>query len=80
MEELFRYYLRNIIILRIGTGLRYLHLELWQQADDGRGMTPCHEQSLMAFDVKDNSQLLAKYVIEILRERLALKKDKVAME
>ena len=64
MEELFRYYLRNIIILRIGTGLRYL----------------CHEQSLMAFDVKGNSQLLAKYVKEILRERLALKKDKVAME
>ena len=26
MEELFRYYLRNIIILRIGTGLRYLWL------------------------------------------------------
>lgn len=24
MEELFRYYLSNIIILRIGTGLRYL--------------------------------------------------------
>ena len=57
-----------------------IHLELWQQADDGRGMTPCHEQSLMAFDVKGNSQLLAKYVMEILRERLALKKDKVTME
>ena len=28
MEELFRYYLRNIIILRIGTGLRYLWLRL----------------------------------------------------
>ena len=26
MEELFRYYLENIIILRIGTGLRYLWL------------------------------------------------------
>ena len=26
MEELFRYYLQNIIILRIGTGLRYLWL------------------------------------------------------
>ena len=26
MEELFRYYLGNIIILRIGTGLRYLWL------------------------------------------------------
>ena len=26
MEELFRYYLSNIIILRIGTGLRYLWL------------------------------------------------------
>ena len=26
MEELFRYYLRNIIILRIGKGLRYLWL------------------------------------------------------
>ena len=26
MEELFRYYLRNIIILRIGTSLRYLWL------------------------------------------------------
>ena len=26
MEELFRYYLRNIIIIRIGTGLRYLWL------------------------------------------------------
>ena len=46
----------------------------------GVGMTPCHEQSLMAFDVKGNSQLLAKYVMEILRERLALKKDKVTME
>ena len=28
MEELFRYYLSNIIILRIGTGLRYLWLRL----------------------------------------------------
>ena len=26
MEELFRYYLENIIIIRIGTGLRYLWL------------------------------------------------------
>lgn len=26
MEELSRYYLRNIIIIRIGTGLRYLWL------------------------------------------------------
>ena len=28
MEELFRYYLENIIILRIGTGLRYLWLRI----------------------------------------------------
>lgn len=62
-----------IVKLNVQTGI--IHLELWQQADDGRGMTPCHEQSLMAFDVKDNSQLLAKYVKEILSERLALKKD-----
>lgn len=67
-----------IVKLNVQTGI--IHLELWQQADDGRGMTPCHEQSLMAFDVKDNSQLLAKYVKEILSERLALKKDKVTME
>lgn len=67
-----------IVKLNVQTGI--IHLELWQQADDGRGMTPCHEQSLMAFDVKGNSQLLAKYVMEILSERLALKKDKVAME
>ena len=67
-----------IVKLNVQTGKIYL--ELWQQADDGRGMTPCHEQSLMAFDVKGNSQLFAKYVMEILSERLALKKDKVTME
>ena len=67
-----------IVKLNVQTGK--IHLELWQQADDDRGMTPCHEQSLMAFDVKGNSQLFAKYVMEILRERFALKKDKVAME
>ena len=67
-----------IVKLNVKTGK--IHLELWQQADDGRGMTPCHEQSLMAFDIKGNSQLFAKYVMEILSERLALKKDKVAME
>lgn len=61
-----------IVKLNVQTGI--IHLELWQQADDGRGMTPCHEQSLMAFDVKGNSQLFAKYVMEILSERLALKK------
>ena len=43
-------------------------------------MNPCHEQIIIAFDVKVNSQLLAKYVMEILSERLALKKEKVAME
>ena len=53
-----------IVKLNVQTGK--IHLELWQQADDGRGMTPCHEQSLMAFDVKGNSQLFAKYVMEIL--------------
>ena len=53
-----------IVKLNVQTGI--IHLELWQQADDGRGMTPCHEQSLMAFDVKGNSQLFAKYVMEIL--------------
>ena len=66
----------NFTTIMLGHKKRQVRL----QADDGRGMTPCHEQSLMAFDVKGNSQLLAKYVMEILRERLALKKDKVAME
>ena len=67
-----------IVKLNVQTGI--IHLELWQQADDDIGMTPCHEQSLMAFDVRGNSLFFAKYVMEILSERLALKKDKEAME
>ena len=78
LKSYFQQSVACIVKLNVQTGI--IHLELWQQADDGRGMTPCHEQSLMAFDVKGNSQLLAKYVMEILSERLALKKDKVAME
>lgn len=52
-----------------------IRLELWQQTDNDRGMTPCREQDLMAFDIKGNRLLLAKYVMKILRERLALKNE-----
>lgn len=38
MEELFRYYLENIIILRIGTGLRYLWLRFVRHRKIGKNI------------------------------------------
>ena len=67
-----------IVKLNVQTGK--IHLELWQQADDGRYMPSCQEQRLLAFVVYGYRHVLATYVMEILSERLALKKDKVTME
>ncbi len=75
-ERSLRSYYKSSVacIVKQNTQTGMIKLELWQQTDDGRGMTPCCEQKLTVFDMRTNEQLIAKYVMDILKKRLALKK------